>query len=249
MLKRLLMLLLFSPSLAFGDAAIVGTWTLAYDVEPTGDATVGAGTDRKLVWIIRNEAVALRTISTFTIGGQTASEVFTPYNQTVDTTENHRIYAYVWDETKIAAMTGTTVSYTDDQAMTTPHDGFCSAYVTVQGVDQTAFGDWDDIVHEFNGADDDVDVDTVSTAADYVAVLSMTSTTARDYTSWDTLTEIEDTNVPASVRCGFGAGAGGDAITSVLGDGTAEALGRTFVSLVFPEVAAAATGAVKRRRR
>ncbi len=73
-------------------------------------------------------------ISTFTVGGQAASTTVTSYIPAFDT--SIEIFEFHWDETAIAAMSGTAVSYTDNVSAT----NVATMCFTVENTSQSALG-------------------------------------------------------------------------------------------------------------
>jgi hypothetical protein len=179
--------------------------------EPTGTVPPEAGSDRLLVVMQLGKLNGGFTVSTFTIGGQTFDE---EHEILVDDgVSDVYVKFYVWKEAKIAAMSGSTISYTDDATQSNT----MFTYATFTGVDQTTpttfttYG---------STSTDSATLTTTSTANDYIVIGTARNPLARDVTDWDTLTELFDTG-SADFRQAAADGAGGDNSSVLTGDGTA----------------------------
>jgi hypothetical protein len=227
-MNRLALLTLFLYGPAF--AATIGSsgWTCA-DIEPDAvTVTIDAGSDRKLVYYFQQESNSGTVISTWTVGGVAATH-FLEYDELTATNDHwHRLY--LWNEADIGTMTGTDVSYADDNAQT---KRFCYATILDTNQDNIALAD-----SVYVASANTIDVDTVSTAGDYVFVGAIASAAPRDFTDWDTLTEQWDETIGGLItNRGGGSGAGGDSVTTVTGDGTAGEY--SAIGVVFPDAGTA----------
>lgn len=175
------------PAFAANVTATTGWVCAAGEAEPSAlTVTIDAGPNRLLVMTLVNENATDPAPSTWTVGGQASSGGM---NTTLVVTgaPDHHYYVRFWDETAIAAMSGTSVSYTDGTATT----GKLSCYGTVEDVSQTeesAFVDSETI----NGATQ-ITLTTTSNASDLVIALGRVDapTTTATYTG---ITEFADNN-------------------------------------------------------
>ena len=190
----------------------VGSWAaVTQGTDPSGSVTIGAGSDRILIAVV-SAMKDLFNVSVFSIGGQAATGSY----EEIDTTNSpdHVNYVYYWDEATIAAMSGSTISWTSDTTV----GKFAFSYATFQGVDQVI--PFAVQGSSYSASTDSFDVTTTSGADDYIIVSVVRSNANRDFTNWDSLTEVFDDGPVAGIRYGAADGSGGDDITTITGDGT-----------------------------
>ena len=200
--------------------------------EPSGTVTISAGSDRMLVFgQIINQSGQL-TISTLTVGGQAAS--YTRDYFVDNGTNDLQLQMHIWNEAAIAAMSGTTISYTDDDTYPAPAGW--------------SFGGWENVKQEdpFTATvpvDEDNDLDgqtlnltTTSTANDYIILLGVDSSANRAPLTADTLTRQQEYSV-SNVAMAFFDGAGGDGTTTFSNDAVANS-DIAAMSIVLVDVAA-----------
>lgn len=212
-----------APSLA----ATAGSWTCS-NAEPSGSYTIDAGSNRKFLVILQDETNTTTTVSTFTIGGQAATETFQDTNTTASA--DHQRKAFIWNEAAIAAMSGTGISYTDDNALT---KFFCS--VTIQDTNQSNLSNYTQVAYSTGSTAPAVT--TTSSSGDLVVVELIGSTASFTVTGWETLSEKWDQDGGGQPSWFAGAsGDGGDATTTLTLSAAAEV---TLASLVFPNAATA----------
>lgn len=202
MRKLIAFIFVLVASPAFGaDITATTGWTCVNSSEPTGDVTIDAGSNRKfLMWGVHENNTDPAPV--ITIGGQAETEEITFFFSPGAVTD-HYVYLQIWNESAIGAMSGTTISYTDDTGNFTK--AFC--YGTVDDTDQANLSSFTGT----NTADEGTTftVTSTSSSGDYVACSGVINT-SRTYTSWDTLAEIHDADGGDSWRAGLGAGDGGD---------------------------------------
>ena len=238
-LLTLLLLLFTLPAFAAEPGASGWTCHAGSGLEPgdgtTGDPTIDSGANRRLVYVIHLPFAGSNVISVFTVGGQTFTEV---YNHTSTNADSHRIWMFVWDEADIASMSGNTVSFTDDNSKNTQ-----VCWTILVNTEQTALAGYTD--SQGTGAGTSDDVDTTSSAGDYIIVPGM-SGSDDSFSDWDTLAEIADNALGGSQTMGLGAGDGGDNTTTVT---VATSASLAFESAVFLDEPAATTDYALMRRR
>lgn len=211
------------------SVARVAAWDTNNFQDPTGTMTPEAGSNRILVCLQISELEGGFSTSVFTVGGQTFDIHHKVLGEPTGVLNDQQIDYYVWKEAKIAAMSGASVSYTDDGTQA----GTMFTYATFTGVDQstpTIF------TSAFSESTDALAVVTTSGANDLIVVASSRSVLTRDITNWDTLSEIFDTGT-SNWRQSMGEGGGGDSSTLVTGDGTADDM--TLGALVIKELVSA----------
>ena len=209
------------------SATRVAAWTKTEDGNPVGTVTIAAGSNRKFVVIVQAETTGQPTSNTFTIGGQTYTESFEDYFD--NGAQDCWLYAYIWNEAAIAAMSGSTISYN----ITGTQNARLWAYAMIQDTNQ---GVTFKSATQSSGSDT-FNVTTTSSAGDFIVVLSMAPNVSRDITNMDTLAEIYDvTPGPGTFAAHLGDGDGGDSTTTFTGDGTTGIY--TAIGLVFAAAAA-----------
>lgn len=115
-------------------AASIGTWTgFTNGSDPSGSATINAGTNRKFVLMVMGETdLSVVPPLSVTVGGQSPSESKSITLEIGVGFADLAIYAFIFDEATIAAMSGSTISYSDGDVWSKISWG----YVTVQDTDQ-----------------------------------------------------------------------------------------------------------------
>ena len=90
----------------------VGSWaSMTTGSEPSGTVTIGSGSNRMLLFVMFRERGTDWSVTTFTIGGQTFSYHGNAY---LNATPDLFARVWIWNESQIAAMSGNTISYSDD---------------------------------------------------------------------------------------------------------------------------------------
>lgn len=224
--------------------SLIALWcgsSLAADVTATGwtcaetapaSITIDSGSNRKLAYIINQEINTARLVTLTSVGGQSPDETLS-YEE-ASATADHWYDYYIFNESTIAAMSGTTVV----ESGTATVEIRC--WAVIDDTDQTALSALTGT--NYTAGATTIDCTTTSSSGDYVVVTSITQF-LRDYSSWDTLTEFNDTDTSAQTH-GGGAGNGGDNTTTVTVSSSVE---MTCASLVFPN--ASTTSLLLRRRR
>ncbi len=186
---------------------ILDAFTSEIDAEPNGSPTISAGAKRAAILCVHAEHGLSLSVSVMTIGGQT----FTSSEELEidDGVDDMFLYRYEWNEAAIAAMSGTTIAYTDDQTLT--KRGW--SFGTYQDVDQASFPKGTFTANEI-GSVTTIDVVTTSVAGDRIIVFAMAKNPAILYSTWDTLSEVVDVG-PSGMQMGVGEGSGGDSPTTV----------------------------------
>jgi len=238
-MRTLLISLLLIPSLAFAVPSVGSSgWICANYVDNADlhldSLTIDSGSNRVLVTYFSASFIEDTEFVIDTVGGQapTASDDFD-----VATGENGEILSSVFSESAISAMSGSAISLSGGNG-----DDFRFCYVTLTDVDQTnlASYDWD----FFNGDTSvaTLDVSISSDSDDYACVFGYHEDSTGTWTSWDTLTEIDDNSTNNGGRAGIGCGAGGDSVTTVTTSTTTDI---SLVSVSFSDF----SGALLLRRR
>ena len=191
--------------LAFTDGTNVYDGT---DVDPAGSVTIGAGSNRMIVFLVWCELGSQLTVSAFTIGGQAASYTGYMYQ---NASPDLNILAFVWNESAIGSMSGSTISYTDDQSS----NKMGWSYATYQDVKQASLTM---TTGDATGGDT-INVTTTSTASDMIIAAAIDKSANRYPFSYDTLTEQREWHSD-QFAIGVADGAGGDGTTTVENDGT-----------------------------
>ncbi len=175
-------------------------------VDPTGTVTIGSGSNRMLVFIQLCELSAQLTAS-LTIGGASASYTGYVYQ---DASPDLNILVWIWDESDIGGMTGSTISYSDSQS--NQKHGW--TYATFQDVDQ---GVTPAITTNHVIGGQTFDLTTTSDSDDIVVVGIIDKSNNRyplDSESLDVRVEWHAQNMAIAVADG----AGGDDTTTVKND-------------------------------
>lgn len=203
-----------------------GAWsTLINGSAPSGNAVIGSGVDRNLVFCVTNENVGRQTISTFTVGG-VSSDYNRQFHLPAGSTDNN-IWMYVWDEASIQSMVGTAIVFggISNQA------NIAWAYATLQDSAQvTPFFD--------DGGDTptaSVPLNTPSSPDDFLVGLSMDRSQNRRPLSCDTMTQQREYSVSEYAMAIFD-DPGGPDISTFTNDGIPGDF--CAMSAVFSEVTA-----------
>lgn len=181
----------------------VGSWAAMVDgSDPTGSLTVGSGSNRMFVSYILTEQGSQRTISTYTVGGQAASytaEIFLEAGA-----DDQEINVFIWNEIAVAAMSGSTVSYTDG----TGPSKLSWTYATYKDVKQAS----PTITTDGSTDATQLSITSTSVAADMILAGFSSHANVRAPFDYDTLTEQADFSV-ANHATGVADGSGGDSST------------------------------------
>lgn len=195
-------------SVSFAQVSRAGSWApLTTGSDPAGTYLPESGTNRMVVCGLVIEFSAQTAVSVFTIGGETFDY---SGNEYLNGAPDQEAFFWVWDEATIAAMSGSTISYTDDNAGT-KQSWSCATY---QDVDQGAAP-----VFAGNSAAtvQSVNVTTTSTANDMIVGIMGDASNNRAPLDYETLTQQLSYNV-ADVAHGIADGAGGDGTTTFAND-------------------------------
>jgi len=188
--------------------ARINSWSaLTTGSDPTGTVTVGAGANRMLVMYLLVEYSSDFTVSTFTVGGQAAS--YTDSVHIDDGTADQIIKVFIWNQAALVAMTGTSISYTDDGTMTKGS----WAYATFKTVTQAA----PTIVKDAQTGVDTLTLTTTSTSSDFLVGAITDKSANRAPLTYDTMTE-QLAYSAANVSHGIADGLGGDASSAMKND-------------------------------
>jgi len=231
---KYLLPLLFLAAPAFGaDVTATTGWVCAGDDDPGGALTIDSGSNRKLVVIWYRENNTDPNPTAMTVGGQSATESFS-YDVVPTGSPHHWQYWWVWNESAIGSMSGSTISLT----ATTAGFGRGWCYGVIDDTDQTnltALTDTGQVTNETTS----IAVTTTSSAGDYVVVpVQSDDGGARTITSCDTLTESTDGDGLSGDGMTFGlcAGDGTDSTTTITWDSASDLVAS---GLVFPNAASA----------
>ena len=208
--------------LAFTDGTNVYDGT---DVDPAGSVTIGSGSNRMLVFLVWCELGAQLTVGTFTIGGQSASYTGNVYQ---NASPDLNILAFVWNESAIGSMSGSTISYSDSQSS----NKMGWSYATFQDVKQAS----PTITSADATSATEVDVTTTSTANDIIIAAAIDKSNNRAPFDYDTLTERVDWNA-SQFSIGVADGAGGDGTTKVKNDEVANSNLAALCMVLLPATA------------
>jgi len=170
--------------------------------------TIPGGSDRGLVLVYFAETAATFTFTSITVGGQ--SPTLTRISVSTATTDNY-IWSWFWDETAIAAMSGTTVVLVKT-GTPTKHDWDYAVYQDApNGAEYATFTE--------NASTDTLTPTTTSasTADDFLAVYNNRSSNNRDITDHDNLTQEWQFNTDYTISVADGVG--GDDSVGMTGDG------------------------------
>ena len=197
--------------------SVLDAFTSTNNADPSGSVTISAGSNRCAMLGLHAENASTIVVSTMTIGGQAATQSYAFWQ--ADGVIDMFMYVYLWDEAAIAAMSGTGISYVDDQTLT--NRGW--TFGTYQGVNQSVFPKGQAEVGQISNQASN-DIATVSNSGDRSIVFAMSKSPNFGYTSWDTLSEVVDIG-PTDMRAAVGEGSGGDDTTTVvLGGAASQAL-------------------------
>lgn len=206
-MRALLAILCLIPSWAL---AAISAGTFDCDEYATTDAldgytvSIDAGSNRVLVATLQRAYCSSSCVTTFTVGGQTATATD---HQTGSTILRHN-YVWIWDEAAIQDMSGSDVSFAQANS-----DDTAVCFVTLTGVEQNfaGFGFTDEQTCDSCTTDN---VDTTSTSSQYVCAMAHSELNLTTYSGWDTLTEQMDLD-PNTGRAGVACGTGGDNTTAI----------------------------------
>jgi hypothetical protein len=236
-MRALSLFLLSFPVFAADITATTG-WTCSATLPAS--VTIDSGNDRKYVMLGIEEDNTPEMVLT-TIGGQSPTETV---SASLTTTTNDSNYdAYIFNESAIGSMSGTTVVGTDDGST----NGFW-CYGTVEDADQAAIGSF--VGTAQSATVNNITVTSTSNSGDYlvVAALRTNNTGSGSFSTWDGLTEVLDDPTGGGTDVGMAEGDGGTGggdtlvVHSTAGTGDMSA-----VALVFDD--AAGTAPIVRRRR
>ena len=180
------------------------------DVDPdnwTGTLSVGAGSNRMLVFILMTEDSSRVTPSSFTIGGQAYSYSGSMYQ---DASPDNTINVHIWNEAAIDSMSGTAIVYYDDGNV----NNKCAwAFATYKDVKQAS----PTITTNYVTGGKTFDLTTTSTSNDMIVAAMIDKSANRHPFDTDSLTEqIEEHS--AQMAISIADGAGGDNTTTVVND-------------------------------
>jgi len=174
---------------------------------PSGDHTISSANDRFHIAIVTRQANNENVI-TYTVGGQSATVSGHRFfeNGTNDFTTD----ILAWNEAAIAAMVGTTVSYSDTHSNTQ----MCHTFATFQDCDQ------DDPIFTGNDQAEGTTLAIVTTSdpGDMIISAHMAQSANRAPLTYDTLSEQLENSVSGSAH-GVAHGDGGDDLTTLGNDG------------------------------
>ncbi len=191
--------------------AVLDAFTSEVDAEPNGSPTISAGSKRAALLCLHAEhGVSSIVVSTMTIGGQTYTQAYE--FEVADGADDMYIYVYLWNESSISSMSGTTISYADDETLT--KRGW--SFGTYSGVNQSSFPKVQAEVG-VTGNETSTDITTTSSAGDRIIVFAMAKNPVTLYSTWDTLSEVVDAS-PSGMQMAVGEGDGGDNTTTVVVD-------------------------------
>lgn len=227
-LRKLSALLLVGLLASEAHSATHGSSVWTCQATLPASFTIDTGSNRLFILIASDEENTAPTYAITSIGGQAPddTDVYTATGPTNDLNTSF----WVWDETSIAAMSGTAPA-----GGANPADGrWC--WATIVDASQTVPTDWLAEVESLNRTAGAQDVTTTSSAGDYIIVSAVLVFTGGSVTTWDSLTERNDANY-GGAHAALGTGDGGDATTTVVtNDDTGDWI---FTSLVIANAAAA----------
>lgn len=212
--------------------AVAQDWQPLINSDPAGTITIGSGANRLLVVVQTAENANSFTVNTMTVGGQAATGSYSIDNATV--AAHSTINAWWWDQTKLQAMSGNYISYSDDATLNKQHFN----YITLKHVDQSSPVATSMV---YQASTDEVDLATTSNADDIILAIVARESGNRDIRNWDTLTEAWDDGSD-NYRTAAADGAGGDNTTTITGDGISHNL--LAMGLVIKDVSGTGIGAV-----
>lgn len=207
MRKYLPILLILFTLPVFGATVTTTTdWTVRSNSQQidTLVVTIDSGSNRKFI-IYHMDRANTYTEGTITVGGQSPTETISADLVQAGTTYRHRLW--IWKESAIVAMSGTTVSWSDGTTNDISH-----LYGTIENTDQANLS-------SFTGTDignTDLTVTTTSSSGDLIACAAIEEDETTSFTGWDTLTEELDAQPTGDItRHGYGVGNGGDNTTVI----------------------------------
>ena len=188
--------------------AVLNDWTGNTVAAPSGSLTISAGSDRLLWLVYIAEVSSTHTFTSITVGGQSPTGSLVEVSP--DSAEQY-IWSWFWDETAIAAMSGTTVAFSKS--------GTASKhvwdYIVFSGANAGA--EYATSVTESSAANTSISTASNSSVNDFIAVAINRSSANRDVTDYDNLTEGWQYNTNFTVAVADGAG--GDDTVALTGDG------------------------------
>lgn len=185
----------------------VNGWTaVAGASDPTGSPTISALTNGLVVLVQILENSSGITVSTMTMGGQSATGSDTIFWESGDTGDG-TINVWWWDQSAVDLFSGTSISYTDDAVLTKR----VFSVASFSGVDQTTPVSTASASSET--AATSYDISSSSTAQDIDIVAIYRSSANRDIEAYDTLTEGFQWNT--DMTAAVASGAGGDSTISI----------------------------------
>ena len=189
-------------------ATISQAWAHNVDSNPNGSVTIGGGSNRALLGYLSAEHGAGTPVPVITVGGQ--AETIEYIFETEDGADDMYVFMFLWNEAAVAAMSGSTISWSSGQSLTKRGWGFA----TYQDVDQSSFPKGQAELASTSGGTT-IDIGSTSVSGDRIIVASMNKGGIA-HSAWDTLAESQDANVDSgNAQVGLGEGNGGDGTTTV----------------------------------
>lgn len=188
------------------DVSVLNAFSFTPDAPPSGSLTIGAGAGNRalvLMYGAEHDISAFGwTITTVTVGGIAPTLNY----KTGDSTDDCPRFIGIWDEADIDAMTGTSVVWTASSIV----DEFWG-YGVYDDVDQTDLSAVVKDATNLSAAQSTITLTTTSNDGDRIIVVAILRSGARNWTDWDTLTELYDTQAASTnTKYGAGEGNGGD---------------------------------------
>ena len=229
-MRRLLPLLLLLAAPAFGANITATTgWVCTDDADPSGTLTIDSGSNRKLVVVWFRENNTDPNPTAITVGGQNPTESLS-YSDTPLGSPTEWHYWWIWNESAIGSMSGSTLSLT----ATTATFGRAWCYGVIEDTDQADLTGIPGFATLNEGTSDAAT--TTSSNGDLIVVSAISDDATVTFSTWDTLTEIADGDCDGC-QYGLGAGDGGDTPTTVTISATAD---MTLAGLVFADISTVA---------
>ena len=209
---------------------VLDSWTNTVDSDPSGSVTISSGSNRAAILALHAETDGEPVVSTMTIGGQAATQEYEIFQS--DGVDDMTMFVYLWDESAIAAMSGSAISYADNATLTKR----AWSFGTYAGVDQTTFpAAQASFLETSNSASSDVT--TTSNDGERIVVTGIVKNSTGSLASADTLTEVVDVAAGSnSMRAIVAEGNGGDNTTTM---NLNASLSHVFVSVVLGQTSAA----------
>lgn len=211
--------------------SVARSWSALSSADPSGTVTIGSGDSRILV-LAQTAEFSGAFSADCTIGGQSATGSYSVDQAVV--TAHLTINAWWWNDAALEAMSGNSISYSDNATLSKQH----FSYITLSSADQASPIATSTV---YDSSTDSVDLTTTSDANDHIIAIVARESGNRDITDWDTLTEAWDDGSDFYRSAGAD-GSGGDSTTTITGDGANGNL--LAVGLVVRDVSGAGIGAL-----